>query len=403
MQELNLSVFNHGGRGGAVEQEGILMQSLLDEFEREHNIHVNIEFLNWHNGWARLVEMAIYGRGPDLSEVGSTWVVDLVRMNALQSFSPSEMKLIGGENDFIQANWKAGITPGAADAPPVVWGVPWSADVRLVFYRRDFLKQANIDPAQAFSHIEELDRTVATLKAAGFKLPVSLATLRSNMNIHQMASWIWDCGGDFMMPDGKRVAIDDPRALRGMSYYFGLGPYIPASHYKISDDDLDHLFFSGEAALLFGGSWVVGDPNLKAIEPNVSVAPMPGGSFVGGSHLVVWKHSHKKEAALLLTDFLVKHSSDHKIFPSFGLPAYLSDWSRIHFLKEPYFSAFRDALQGGRSFPTSELWGLVEKRLADIVPSIWERVLDSDNPDIDKILAETMIPLARLLNLSLET
>jgi multiple sugar transport system substrate-binding protein len=403
MQELSLSIFNHGGRGGAVEQQAILMRSMLDAFEHKHNIHVEVETLNWHTGWARLVEMAIYGRGPDLSEVGSTWVVDLVRMNALQRFSPPEMKMIGSENDFIQANWKAGITPSSDDTPPVVWGLPWSADVRLVFYRRDYLEQAKIDPAQAFTHIEELGRTVATLKAAGFELPVSLSTLRSHMNIHQMASWIWDCGGNFMSADGKRVAIDDPRALRGMSYYFGMGPYIPASHHKISDDDLDQLFFSGEAALIFGGSWVVGDANLKGVEANVGVAPMPGGSFVGGSHLVVWKHTHKKEAALLLADFLIKHSAEYKVFPMLGLPAYLPDWSATPFMKEPYFSAFRDALKGGRSFPTSELWGLVEKRLADITPSIWEKILNSDKPDIDKILAETMIPLAKLLNLSLET
>jgi multiple sugar transport system substrate-binding protein len=402
MQELSLSVFNHGGRGGAIEQQNILARSLLDAFERKHNIHVELEIINWHNGWARLVEMALYGRGPDLSEVGSTWVVDLVRMNALRSFSPLEMKSIGGQDDFIEANWKAGITPTPGKDQPVVWGIPWSADVRLVFYRRDFLERAKIDPAQAFKHIEELGQAVATLKACGFELPVSLSTLRSHMNIHQMASWIWDCGGDFMTPDGKRVAFDDPRALRGMRYYFGLGPYIPASHYKISDDDLDQLFFAGEAAMLFGGSWVVGDPGLNAVQANLGVAPMPGGSFVGGSHLVAWKHSHKKEAVLLLSDFLVKHSAEHRVFPMFGLPAYLPDWAATPFMEEPYFSAFHNALQGGRSFPTSELWGLVEKRLADITPSIWEKVLASDKPDIDKILTETIIPLARLLNLSLE-
>jgi ABC-type glycerol-3-phosphate transport system substrate-binding protein len=280
--------------------------------------------------------------------------------------------------------------------------VPWLADVRLVFYRRDFLEQAKIDPARAFNHIDELGQTVAALKAHGFELPVSLATLRSNMNIHQMASWIWDCGGDFMTPDGKRVVFDDPRALRGMRYYFGLGPYIPANHHKISDDDLDQLFFAGEAAMLFGGVWVMEDPDLNAVQANLGLAPMPGGSFVGGSHLVVWKHSPKEEAALLLVDFLVRHSAEQGAFPMLGLPAYLPDWAATPFMEEPYFSAFYNALQSGHSFPTGELWGLVEKRLADIIPSIWERVLVPGKPDIDKILAETIVPLARLLNLSLE-
>ena len=402
MQQLSISLFNHGGPASTSGQQSILMRSLLDSFEHQHNIHVDFEITNWRTGWARLVEMTIYGRGPDLSEVGSTWMVDLVRMNALQSFSQAEMRLIGNENDFIQANWKTGSTPGSTGSPPAVWGIPWLADARVIFYRRDFLEQANIDPTQAFKHVDELSQTVAALKVHGFNLPVSLATLRSHMNIHHMASWIWDCGGDFMIPNGKRVAFDDPKALRGMCYYFGLGPYIPANYHKISEDDIDPIFISGEAALLFSGSWLIGTPGLNALHTNLGLAPMPGGTFSGGSHLVVWKHSQKKEAALLLSDFLVKHSVEHGIFPTFGLPAYLPDWAATPFMEEPYFSAFRNALQGGRSFPTNELWGLVEKRLADTVPSIWEKVLDSEKPDIEKILAESIIPLARLLNLSLE-
>ncbi|MGC1377428.1 MAG: extracellular solute-binding protein, partial [Anaerolineales bacterium] len=341
MQQLSLSIFNHGGPAGVAEQS--YMRPLLDAFERQHNIHVDFEVTNWHTGWARLVEMAIYGRGPDLSEVGSTWVADLVRMNALMEFSPLEMKQIGSENDFIQANWKAGIASSAADHSTVIWGVPWLADSRLIFYRRDFLEQAKIDPAWAFKHVDELGQAIAKLNAHGFELPVSLSTLRSHLNIHQMASWIWDCGGDFMMPDGKRVAFDGPKALQGMRHYFGLGPHIPPDYHKVSEHDVDQLFTSGKAALLFSGSWLVGTPDLNAIQANLGLAPMPGGTFAGGSHLVVWKHSAKKEAALLLTDFLVKHSVEHGIFPAFGLPAYLPSWTATPFMEEPYFSAFYSA------------------------------------------------------------
>jgi ABC-type glycerol-3-phosphate transport system substrate-binding protein len=218
-----------------------------------------------------------------------------------------------------------------------------------------------------------------------------------------MASWIWDSGGNFMIPDGKQVAFDDPRALRAMRYYFDLGKYIPSTYHKISDDEADHFFYSGQSAILFSGSWVVANPDFSAaVRANLGLASMPGASFVGGSHLVVWKHSVKREAALALVSFLLKRSGEYGVFPSFGLPAYLPDWDRTQFLEEPYFSAFYQGLQNGRSFPTSELWGLVEKRVTDIVPSIWKKVLDSDEPDIDQVLGETILPLARKLNISLE-
>lgn len=403
MQQLSLSIFNRTFSHGDSGDSGKFIQPLLDAFETQHNIHVDLEIMQWQTGWAKFVEMAIYGRGPDLSEVGSTWVADLARMNALKSYSPLDIKLIGNQNDFITANWQAGVTSNHDDLP-VVWGIPWAADVRVMAYRRDFLEKAKIDINHAFKNIEELNKTIAALKADGFELPISFATLRSNRNVHQMASWIWAYGGDFMTDCGKRIAFDSPKALQGMRSFFELGQYIPTQYHKISEDDIDPIFISGKAALLFSGSWLVGTPGLDAIQTNVDLIPIPGGSFTGGSHMVTWKHSRKQDEALLLLDFLIKHSAEYKMFPAFGLPAYTPDWTgKTQFLEEPYFSAFYCALQNGKAFPTSELWGMVEKRLADITPIIWERIFASDNPDIDQILAETIVPLARMLNLSLET
>jgi multiple sugar transport system substrate-binding protein len=401
MQQLRLSVFNYGNQAN---QQTVLMRSLLDTFEHEQHIHVDLEVLDWSVALARLVEIAIYGRGPDVSQVGSTWVMDLAGMNALQSLSPLEMKPIGSEKDFVPANWNVCTTPSSTKGVPVVWAIPWSADVRMVFYRRDFLEQAKIDPTCAFEHIDAVDQTLAKLKTYGHELPVSLSTLRSYNSIYHMASWVWDSGGDFMTPDGKHVAFGDPRALRGMSYYFGLGQYIPiAQHQKILDHEADRLFISGQAGAVFSGPWILGELcKNPAVNATVGVAPMPGASFVGGSHMVIWKHSQKKEAALALLDFLVKRSMQHGMFPLFNFPAYLRDWNATRFLEEPYFSAFRNTLQKGRSFPASKLWVLVEKHLADVVPPIWEKILNANHPDIGKILAETIVPLAQQLDMSLK-
>lgn len=403
MQQLNLSIFNHAGSDDAVEQQAILMRSLLDTFEREHNIHVEFEVIQWHDGWARLHEMSIHGRGADISEIGSTWLADLVKMNALKSFSPFKMKQIGNENDFISANWKAGVTQNPINNTPIVWGIPWSTDARLIFYRRDYLEKAKIDPTEAFKSIESFDQTIAALKNAGFDLPLSLPMPRSHMHIHQIASWIWAAGGDFMTPDGKQVAFNSPEALQGMRYYFKLGSYIPADYRKIEDNDLTPLFLSGKAALLFSGPWLMGDPGLHPIKDYIGLASIPGGSFIGGSHLVVWKHSIKEEAAILLAGFLSRNSTSHNVFPALGLPAHLPDWDGEPFMQEPYFSAFRHALETGRSLPTANLWGVVEKRLVDIAPMIWDKVFASDTPDVDKALSETIVPLARMLNISLNS
>ena len=135
---------------------------------------------------------------------------------------------------------------------------------------------------------------------------------------------------------------------------------------------------------------------------NLGMMAMPGASFVGGTHLLTWKHTRNREKTLALADFLVKRSAEYNIFPAYGLPAYVPGWDKVHFIAEPYFSTLLDALQKGRSFPSGQLWGLVEKRLVDAIPIVWEKVLNADEQDIDKILGETIVPLAERINMTLE-
>jgi multiple sugar transport system substrate-binding protein len=233
--------------------------------------------------------------------------------------------------------------------------------------------------------------------------PVVLSTLRSRINLHVMASWIWDAGGDFITADGKQVTFDDPKAMLGMRHYFQLGKYMLENRNRITDLESDRLFLSGEAAAAFSGPWVPIDTTMPAIvRDNLGMMAMPGASFVGGTHLLTWKHTRNREMTLALADFLVKRSAEYNIFPAYGLPAYVPGWDQVHFIAEPYFSTLLDALQRGRSFPSGQLWGLVEKRLVDAIPIVWERVLNADEKEIDKILGETLVPLAERINMTLE-
>jgi multiple sugar transport system substrate-binding protein len=394
MREVTLSLYDRGGG------DNLAIQPLLDAFEHKHRIHVNLQLYGWHESWAKQVETALYGHGPDISEVGSTGVLDFVRMNSVNSLSPSELNLIGSEKDFFPTNWRSGVVTGPSDDNPVAWAIPWTADLRLVFFRRELLEQAKVDPDAGFKDIETIDETIAKLSGVS-ELPLALTTLSTQVNLHNLASWLWDAGGDLMAPDGKSVAFDGEKALRGMHYFFRLGRYLPAELHKTNQDQTDQLFISGKAAAIFGGYWI-GLHALSKPAPiaDLGIAAMPGASFVGGTNLLIWKHAQEREGAILLLDFLVKHSAEHRLFPIFGLPAYIPAWEKVDFIRQPYSTILLDALQKGRTFPVGELWGLVEKRLVDAIPMVWEKVLASSENDVDKVLTDTIIPLAKRLNMS---
>src|SRR3974377_529065 len=83
-----------------------LIQSLLDEFEAQHHIRVKVRTLSWDTAWRDLVKAALYSAGAEVAEIGSTWLGDLVAMNALHAFTPDEVNLLGRASNFIPSAWQ---------------------------------------------------------------------------------------------------------------------------------------------------------------------------------------------------------------------------------------------------------------------------------------------------------
>src|SRR3989304_4105474 len=114
------------------------IQPLLDQFETERQVHVRLRLLTWDIAWSDLVKVALYGDGPDVSEIGSTWLGDLVAMNALRPFAEQELAALGKPSDFLPSAWNGGRAATQAQTR----GPPWFTGARLLFYRRHLLERA---------------------------------------------------------------------------------------------------------------------------------------------------------------------------------------------------------------------------------------------------------------------
>jgi hypothetical protein len=71
------------------------MADSLKHFEIRHRATLHVQLLSWATSWTHLVRVGIYGQGPDISEIGSTWVNDFQAMNALDTFSRAELGDLG--------------------------------------------------------------------------------------------------------------------------------------------------------------------------------------------------------------------------------------------------------------------------------------------------------------------
>ena len=109
MREINFSVMSNQAD---VESAIARYEPLVKAFEQKTRIHVNVTPIGWQNGWSQLLNFGLYGKGPDVSELGSTWVTSLAALQALRPIAPSEIEELGGGEAFFPPSWQANFLPG---------------------------------------------------------------------------------------------------------------------------------------------------------------------------------------------------------------------------------------------------------------------------------------------------
>ncbi len=377
------------------------IQPLLDRFAAETGIQVRLRLLAWDSAWSMFVRSALYGDGPDVSEIGTTWVGDLIGMNALRPFDAAEIAALGRPAAFFPAAWQiATRTWGTSRQNERAWSIPWLTGARLIFYRPALLQQAGIDPQTAFGSHTHFSETVRRLQDAGVPVPWTVPTGYTHTTLLNIASWVWAAGGDFLSLDGRATAFARAEALEGMRAYFGLGRFISPSVQRLNGLQPDEFFLTNpDTAMTISGPWVFcgarqmfGDPS----EP-LGVALPPGASFVGGSNLIVWKHTRYPDAAVRLVRFLTQHAAQLQYSQVVGLmPARLETLASAPFSTDPSWMTAVRGLQSGRTFLPVRLWGLVEDRLTAGFSAVWPDVLAGIDPE--EALEKHLMPLAGRLD-----
>ncbi len=394
---LELSIMNHGS--AFVEET----RAMLSEFTSEAHIEVNLHALEWRNAWADLIKVALYGDGPHVSEIGNTWLSEFVSMNALRPFVGMEVSQLGGAKQFLPSAWQSVTPVGGANRAVMTWAVPWLVDMRLIHYRQDLFERAGIEVRTAFQTPEALLQTCARLQAAGVANPIVVPSRQSRMTLHNLAAWVWGGGGDFTSPDGKKVLFALSQAKAGIYAYFDLARYLSPEMRGHDEYQSDFAFLRGQAAVTISGPWLHLSPDmLPEIAAQTRQALPPGAPYIGGSHLVVWKHTRFVEEALTLIRYLNRVEAQARFVQTSGLfPSRLEVLAHEPFHSDPFYQMVGEGLKVGRVFPTFSLWGLVETKLTEAFTAIWADVLVKPQADIHAIVDDQLNDTAQRLNLTL--
>src|SRR4026207_184976 len=82
------------------------LRGLLASFEREMQVQIAIRRVGWDRAWQILLLDAVEGKGPHVSQIGSTWVATMAMLDSLRVFKPEEVSALGGEPCFLPSAWE---------------------------------------------------------------------------------------------------------------------------------------------------------------------------------------------------------------------------------------------------------------------------------------------------------
>jgi ABC-type glycerol-3-phosphate transport system substrate-binding protein len=263
-----------------------------------------------------LIDAVGRGEAPDISVLDSVWVAEFAHQHylyALDEVDPAWLQI--SVETFFPAILAANRYQGH------LYGMPISADVSVLWYRRDWLAAEGLAPPATWEELVAVGRhfrepEVRARYCLGLHPLVFVGGRRGGeTTTFQCLPFLWAVGGNLIA--NGRVALDSPQGRRPLAFLRALVHEHRLAPPEVVDyawDQAAHLFGSGEAALALGGThdgffirqaagW-----DEAAFQERVGFALIPAGpggqptTLAGGMSYVLYRQSRSPEQALALLE-----------------------------------------------------------------------------------------------------
>ena len=360
------------------------MQHVLRNFELENpGIEVQVTVLDWSVAWTKITTAASTRSGPDVIQMPTTWAAAVTAMEALMPMD-SLIAVSGGDSAFASVSMKFARPVGVQQAT----SVPWFLDVRPLYYRRDALAEAGVNPAKV-RNWDEFRIALEKIRKANLVIedqhidPIGYPGKHDWNVIHNLAPWIWGAGGDFLDSTGTESLLATKESINGILFYLSLVRDGFNSRENLSkntkrgsmDFDEGRLAFWFDVTnktlyldsprFLGGSSKNVTARNYSAMLPPVAPEGKTPYYFAGGSNLSVSRYTKHKRAAMALVRYLVARPDVQlEIARVMGfMPALLSTYEYPFFKDDGKRDVFQQMVLHLRSYPAVPYWGEIETEI----------------------------------------
>lgn len=379
-----------------VGREGDVAATLIQGFEREHpDIQVNVQKMPFTAAHEKLLTAYAGETLPDIGQLGNTWIPELAALDALE---PLDGYVAASKQIPLEDYFEGILASNRLDR--TLFGIPWYVDTRLLYYRRDLLRQAGFnEPPQTWQQWSDMLGAIKNLVGPdrySVLLPVNEFEPLLVLGLQMPSELLRDGGrwGNFRSDDFRRVL-----AFYESMFAREWAPRMTNTQISNVWDEFGRGLFS----FYISGPWNIAEFKKRlpaSLQNEWMTAPMPGPdgpgfSSAGGSSLVLFKSSQAKPEAWLLAEYLSRPDVQQQFYDLTGdMPPRRSSWQMPTLVESPYARAFLAQLDRVRSPPKVPEWEriatemrLTGERVVHRVRTIDEAVVELDRKT-DEILAK---------------
>jgi multiple sugar transport system permease protein len=354
----------------AMGNEGKLIRVMADEFEKENpGIKIVTQAIPWNGAHEKLITSVIGNVPPDVSQMGTTWMSEFYSMNALEPLE-GYIAAAASASESAVAAAKAGAETlpffegslASVKFKDGVYGLPWYVDTRVIFYRKDILKEAGYEkfPAawdEMLVMLKKIDEIKKSRNEKGYaiNLPASGGL--------DFLPFLFSAGAEILDVNLQKSAIRSEESAAAFEYYkqiftSGLAPLETAK-----DVDIFNAFDTGFYPIFISGPFMISEieRSKPALDGKWATAKFPAGrtstSFIGGCNLVIFKESRNKDAAFKFVNFMSTAENQAKWYKiSKDLPANPAAWEDEAIKSNAHLAPFYEQLGGVKAPPCVAEW-----------------------------------------------
>lgn len=346
----------------AMGREGEVLDELLAPLSREAPaLRWRIERIPWSAAHEKLLTAFAGDATPDIAQLGNTWIAEMAAIGALEPLDRRAEAEGMRAADHFSGIWQTNRIDGT------LWGLPWYVDTRLLFYRRDLFERAGVAtmPVDWAGFVSALD----ALQKSGVRNPLLLPLAEPEpllaLALQQPEPLLREGGrfGDFRSAGFQRaLAFYLDRFAKGHA------PYVTNNQIA----NLWQEFGRGSFAAFISGPWNIGELDRRlpaSLKSSWATAPLPGpdgpgASIAGGSSLVMFRRSARKDDAMRVLAYLGRPEVQLRFHALTGnLPPRRSTWAMPPLASHEPSRAFAQQLERARPTPAVPEWERIAQEM----------------------------------------